>query len=45
MNYVRPEVAVLGEAIAVIESVPTVKNASSLDGGGFIANPAYDLDE
>jgi len=47
MNYAKPEVAVLGRAVSVIEQFPLIK-------GQFVAieslhknnpNPAYDLDE
>jgi len=44
MNYVRPEVAVLGDAIDVIESIPSLKGTASSDGMHQV-NPAYDLDE
>jgi hypothetical protein len=46
MNYTKPEVAVLGQAVRVIES-RTNKLGHSFDGKGVpqIANPAYDLDE
>ena len=46
MNYTKPEVAVLGEAVRVIEQVPN-KLGTSSDGVGKprILNPAYDLDE
>jgi hypothetical protein len=47
MNYTKPEVAVLGEAVRVIES--HVKGTiGTPDGGQFPKNrlsPAYDLDE
>lgn len=45
MNYTKPAVAVLGEAVSVIES-RTQKNVTpKIDGGTFQLNPAYDLDE
>jgi hypothetical protein len=40
MNYSKPEVSVLGEAVEVIEILN--RNATSVDG---FAGPAYDLDE
>ena len=43
MNYTKPEVAVLGEAVRVIEMVG--KTALPLGDGSFIDHPAYDLDE
>ena len=45
MNYTKPEVAVLGEAVSVIES--HVKNTGSTDPqvGQKPINAAYDLDE
>ena len=46
MKYTKPEVAVLGQAVSVIESQLTLKNKSSVDGAiPPRANPAYDLDE
>ena len=48
MTYKQPEVAVLGDAVSVIESLPSppFKNdTSSDDGSGKIHNSAYDLDE
>ena len=49
MNYTKPEVAVLGQAVHVIEGSQT-KSISALDGAGKlprnkVAPPAYDLDE
>lgn len=44
MKYDKPEVAVLGEAIEVIESIPS-KAVNSLDPGNTTGDPAYDLDE
>ena len=44
MNYTKPEVAVLGEAVRVIEQIPN-KFGSSLEAGQRVLNPAYDLDE
>jgi len=47
MNYTKPEVAVLGQASAVIEHT-TVKFGQQIDGlnGPKTAvSPAYDLDE
>jgi len=43
MNYSKPEIVVLGEAVCVIESNPTIKFGSSSDGSQV--DPAYDLDE
>jgi hypothetical protein len=43
MNYTKPEVAVLGDAVRVIENHTKVSPAS-LDGPKTI-QPAYDLDE
>jgi hypothetical protein len=43
MNYTKPEVAVLGEAVRVIEG--HVKGQGSADGGKLPVIPAYDLDE
>jgi len=47
VNYTKPEVAVLGNASAVIESTITPKNVPpSMDFTGLKApTPAYDLDE
>ena len=48
MNYTKPEVAVLGTAVRVIEQIPTQKRSTSVDGGVAPNNkptPAYDLDE
>ena len=43
MNYTKPEVAVLGEAVSVIESHA---KGGKLDFDGRISeHPAYDLDE
>lgn len=45
MTYNKPEVDVLGKAVAVIESV-TPKPKGSTDGlQNKHTNPAYDLDE
>jgi len=43
MNYTKPEITVLGEAIRVIENNLSQKQGSAFDPGQ--ANPAYDLDE
>lgn len=43
MNYTKPEVAVLGQAVTVIENIN--KFGSVTDGGPYNLNPAYDLDE
>lgn len=44
MNYTKPEVAVLGEAISVIEHVIGKSNTTT-DFGLSKVTPAYDLDE
>ena len=46
MNYTKPEVAVLGNASKVIESINN-KLTSTTDGvqGKSHSQPAYDLDE
>ena len=49
MNYTKPEVAVLGDAIASIEHI-TQKGGRSIEGPGpngplTAVAPAYDLDE
>jgi hypothetical protein len=48
MNYTKPEVAVLGEAVRVIESAPFNKGSyiptDAPPKAGHV-NPAYDLDE
>jgi len=43
MNYTKPEVAVLGEAVRVIEHVG--KGSGNVDNGLPRITPAYDLDE
>jgi len=46
MNYTKPEVAVLGEAVHVIEQIPHQKGSyKPPDGATTFVNPAYDLDE
>jgi hypothetical protein len=45
MNYTKPEVAVLGEAVSVIEMVINGKLNAQTDHGTSRVNPAYDLDE
>lgn len=47
MNYTKPEVAVLGEAVSVIELITGTKGPfTPFDAGVQIGpNPAYDLDE
>ncbi len=42
MNYTKPEVALLGEAVSVIENTHQKPGISS---DGRAVNPAYDLDE
>jgi hypothetical protein len=44
MNYTKPEVAVLGDAVRVIEHT-TSKLGQSQDGNVKNLIPAYDLDE
>jgi hypothetical protein len=46
MNYAKPQVEVLGQAVCVIESNGN-KDGNSFDGSGVPPrmNPAYDLDE
>jgi hypothetical protein len=44
MNYTKPEVAVLGQAVHVVEQLPPIKGRVSTDGFQPV-NPAYDLDE
>jgi hypothetical protein len=46
MNYTQPEVAVLGQAVHVIENLARKPIASVTDSlTGRHTNPAYDLDE
>jgi hypothetical protein len=46
MTYTKPEVAVLGEAVRVIESTHLKGNYTLSDGVNMHkVNPAYDLDE
>lgn len=46
MNYTKPEVAILGTAVRVIENIPTSKPPSSVPDGALPKHvPAYDLDE
>jgi len=47
MNYTKPQVAVLGQAVRVIES-HNAKTSPTIDGTvptTTYVNPAYDLDE
>src|ERR1700683_3421620 len=44
MNYTKPEVAVLGEAVRVIEMIGKGSGSSDSPLQGKV-NPAYDLDE
>jgi hypothetical protein len=44
MNYTKPEVAVLGQAVAVIEG-STSKPGNYMDAKSTAVTPAYDLDE
>lgn len=44
MRYTKPEVEVLGNALAVIEQV-NPKDTSTSDGAGGLVISAYDLDE
>jgi hypothetical protein len=43
MSYTKPEVAVLGSAVDVVEQL--VKGSGSTDPGNTLISPAYDLDE
>ena len=50
MNYTKPEVAVLGQAVRVIEMTRLKINGTQYDGvtkgvPNPLFNPAYDLDE
>ena len=48
MNYTKPEVGVLGQAVQVIEAHPSQKIAGNQDpvsNPTLVPNPAYDLDE
>jgi len=45
MTYTKPEVAVLGEAVRVIEQRTAKTPHVVLDGMQPKLNPAYDLDE
>jgi len=45
MNYTKPEVAILGQAVRVIESVQSKPPLHSSDATKTNINPAYDLDE
>jgi|HubBroStandDraft_2_1064218.scaffolds.fasta_scaffold4742676_1 hypothetical protein len=47
MNYAKPEVAVLGKAVRVIEQFPYGKTITANQDGvrQVMLNPAYDLDE
>jgi hypothetical protein len=46
MNYSKPEIAVLGRAVSVIEQTGAKKLHVPDDGIPFLmTNPAYDLDE
>ena len=48
MNYTKPQVVTLGDAVRVIEqTVPPSKTGLQSDGAHVpkILNPAYDLDE
>jgi hypothetical protein len=47
MNYTKPEVAVLGQAVRVIEQNHQIKGSSPSDAPPKtgLVNPAYDLDE
>jgi hypothetical protein len=46
MSYTKPEVAVLGNAVSMIEQTGTKKLHVPDDGVPFfMTNPAYDLDE
>lgn len=47
MNYTKPQLAVLGQAVRVIEGSTTVKGAYTPHDAGLQVGlmPAYDLDE
>jgi hypothetical protein len=45
MNYTKPEVEVLGQAVRVIEQVNPPKALPNIDAGGLSPTGAYDLDE
>ena len=47
MNYTKPEVAVLGSAVRVIEQLGQPKITGTVDAPLHLKqpNPAYDLDE
>lgn len=47
MNYTKPEVAVLGKAVRVIEQFPNTKGITGSPDllHKPVPNPAYDLDE
>jgi len=45
MNYNKPEVAVLGEAVRVIEQTFHKTNVGPKDSPTSRMDPAYDLDE
>ncbi|MGA8732877.1 MAG: hypothetical protein WB558_03050 [Terriglobales bacterium] len=47
MKYTKPEVAVLGEAVRVIEKFPNTKGITGQPDllKSPVPNPAYDLDE
>jgi hypothetical protein len=45
MSYTKPEVAVLGNAISVIEMTGGKGTSTPTDSLKSLVNPAYDLDE
>jgi hypothetical protein len=45
MKYTKPEVAVLGDAVSVIEVTHAKQQPSDSDGIRLTTNAAYDLDE
>jgi len=46
MNYTKPEVAELGQAVRVIEGIPLPKGNFTVSDGPLTKHaPAYDLDE
>jgi hypothetical protein len=45
MNYTKPAVAVLGEAVRVIEQLGKPYTPKQDGSPQFTTNPAYDLDE
>jgi len=44
MNYTKPEIALLGDAVRVIENI-SKPPGTVFDNGVYDLHPAYDLDE